>query len=159
MQRVILSFVVAAAGLCTAAWPAQADCVSACQASTYCDSEMHASGECARLLNDCYINECNRTVYGAIAYGTESGAVGWSYDFNDAPAAEKEALSNCREHGDECRVVVDFWNTCAAVAVDGDIVDYGLGDTEQQAEGAAIDACTQSGGRNCTVQAWSCTEP
>jgi hypothetical protein len=148
---------IALAGLCTGA--AEADCVSACQASTYCDSEMNASGECGRRLNDCYINECSKKTYGSIAYGAESGAVGWSYDFDNAPAAEDEALNNCRANGDDCQVVVDFWNTCAAVAADGDIVRYGLDVTRGLAEVNAVTACEEDGGANCVVQAWACTEP
>ena len=139
--------------------PAQADCVSSCQASVYCDSEMHASGECASKLNDCYISECNRTTYGAIAYGAKSGAFGWANDFNDAPSAEKEALSDCRANGDDCQVVVDFWNTCAAIAADQAVVAYGLGDTQGKAQDQAIAACTKDGGTQCVVQAWSCTGP
>ena len=78
MRRGTLSvrvlFALFGLGFCAAA--AKADCVSACQAATYCDSEMNASGECGRRLNDCYINECNKKTYGAIAYGRESGAYG-----------------------------------------------------------------------------------
>lgn len=144
-------------GLLAGATTAGADCVSACQASTYCDSEMNASGECGRRLNDCYINECNKTLYGAIAYGAESGAVGWSYDFDDAPSAEREALSNCSAGGSDCQVVVDFWNTCAAVAAGGGIVRYGLGGNEQLAQDQAMAACAQDGGSQCAIQAWSCT--
>jgi hypothetical protein len=144
-------------GLCGT--PAKADCVSACQASTYCDSEMNASGECGRRLNDCYINECSRRTYGSIAYGTESGAVGWSHDFDDAPSAEREALKNCRANGDDCQVVVDFWNTCAAVAADRNVVRYGLGDTRGQAEGNALATCEEDGGTQCLVRGWACTGP
>jgi hypothetical protein len=147
-----------AAAICFSA-EAQADCVVACHASTYCDSEMNASGECSRRLNDCYINECNRKTFGAIAYGRQSGAVGWSYDFEDAPSAENEALKNCRAHGEDCEVVVDFWNTCAAVAADAGTVGYGLGDTQSQAESEAIAACEKDGGPDCAIQAWSCTGP
>ena len=150
---------IASLAALAAAGTAHADCVSECDAATACDSEMHASGECARRLNDCYINECNRTTYGAIAYGTKSGAYGWSNDFNDAPAAEKEALHNCSANGDDCQVVVDFWNSCAAVAADQDVVAYGLGDTQAKAEDQAMAACTKDGGKQCAVQAWSCTEP
>ena len=146
---------------CLAAWsaPADADCVSDCQAATYCDSAMHESGECSSRLNACYATECSRTRYGAIAYGVESGAFGWSNDLYDAPAAEQQALAHCREHGDDCAVVVDFWNTCAAVAAAGNrIVDYGLGDTRGQAEGSALAACAKDGGVDCAVQAWSCAQ-
>ena len=139
--------------------PAGADCVSACQASTYCDSEMNASGECGRRLNDCYINECSKRLYGSIAYGQESGAVGWAFDFEDAPSAENEALKNCRANGNDCQVVVDFWNTCAAVAADGATVAYGLGDNRGQAERGAVASCQEDGGSNCEVRAWSCTGP
>jgi hypothetical protein len=137
--------------------PAGADCVSACQASTYCDSEMNASGECGRRLNDCYINECSKKLYGSIAYGHESGAVGWAYDFDDAPSAEKEALKSCSATGHDCEVVVDFWNTCAAVAADGATIAFGLGDNRNQAEHGAIASCQEDGGRSCEIQAWSCT--
>ena len=95
MHRIILTLIASCAGLCAAAGLTRADCVSECQASTYCDAEMNASGECAQRLNDCYINQCNRRTYGAIAYGSKSGAAGWAYDFDDAPSAEKEALKNC----------------------------------------------------------------
>ena len=157
MSRVTVRVLLAGLGLLAVAETARADCVSECQAATYCDSDMTASGECSQRLNDCYARECNKTRYGAIAYGSESGAVGWSYDFDDAPAAEKEALGNCRAHGADCQVVVDFWNSCAAVAADGATVAYGLGDTESQAEEEAVAACEKGGGDSCDVQAWSCT--
>jgi hypothetical protein len=139
--------------------PAQADCISDCAAATYCDSEMNASGACSTALNACYARECNRTSYGAIAYGAKTGAVGWSYDFDNAPAAEKEALTNCRANGDDCQVVVDFWNTCAAVAAHRGIVAYGLGDTRGLAEDQAAAACAKDAGAQCAIQAWSCTGP
>jgi hypothetical protein len=65
-----------------AAAPARADCVSDRVASTHCDSESNASGECGRRLNQCYINQCNqaRTVFGAIAFGQDSQAYGFSFD-------------------------------------------------------------------------------
>jgi hypothetical protein len=156
MQRVAVSILSICLGLFSAAGTAQADCVSACQASTYCDSEMHASGECGRRLNDCYINECNKKTYGAIAYGRESGAYGYAYDFSDPQSAENEAMSTCTVNGNDCRVVVDFWNTCAAIAADGNIVGYGLDDNESVAQDQALAACEKDGGSQCEVKAWSC---
>ncbi|MDQ7246833.1 DUF4189 domain-containing protein [Dongia sedimenti] len=156
---VSLAVLFALFGMGLFASAAQADCVSACQASTYCDSEMNASGECGRRLNDCYISECNKKTYGSIAYGRKSGAFGWSHGFDDAPSAENEALKNCRASGDDCQVVVDFWNTCAAVAADGATVAYGLGDNRSQAEDGAIAECAKDGGAQCEVQAWACTGP
>jgi hypothetical protein len=159
MNGIFFRILMASLALPAVAGTAKADCISACQASTYCDSEMNASGECGRRLNDCYLDQCNKTLYGAIAYGAQSGAVGWSYDFTDAPSAEKEALKNCGAHGDDCQVVVDFWNTCAAVAADGGTVAYGLGENQGQAESGALASCEDDGGSHCAVQAWSCTGP
>jgi len=139
--------------------PAGADCVSECQASTYCDSGMNASGECGRLLNDCYANQCNQTVYGALAYDAGTGAVGWSYDFTDQAGAEKQALSGCSEHGTACKIVYDFWNSCASLAVaDDGSYAVGSGDTEDQANNEALIACGKDG-QNCSIQAWSCSQP
>ncbi len=160
MQRFTFSIrvIFVCLALLAPAGMAEADCASACQASTYCDSEMNASGECGRRLNDCYINQCNEKTYGSIAYGRQSGAYGWSHDFDDAPAAENEALKNCSASGSgDCQVVVDFWNTCAAVAADGATVSYGLGDNRGQAEDGALAECAKDGGRQCEVQAWACT--
>jgi hypothetical protein len=138
---------------------ARADCVSDCEAATYCDSEMHASGECADKLNACYLSECSKpkVLYGAIAYDIDSGAFGYSYDFHDAPGAEEKALAGCNATGNDCKVMVDFWNTCAAVATAGKTVAYGLGKSQQLAENEAITACTKDGGSGCDVLAWSCT--
>jgi len=152
------SAIVYAALSCPWCAPAWADCVSDCDAATYCDSEMHASGECADKLGACYQRECGRVRYGAIAYDAESGAYGWSNELYDAPAAEARALANCREHSEACKIVYDFWNSCAALAADADH-RYAIGraDTRQQAEAEAIAACRQETGTSCDVEVWSCT--
>ena len=157
MLRVrVLFAVVSLAGL-AACGAARADCVSECQAATYCDSEMTVSGECSQRLNDCYVNECNRLQYGALAYDSETGAVGWSYDFPDAAGAEQKALSSCLEHGRSCKVVYDFWNSCASLAVaDDGSYAVGRGETEDAANDEAVIACAGNG-QNCSIQAWSCT--
>lgn len=159
MRNLTWMLTAALAGLCTGAAPTEADCVSACRASTFCDSEMNATGECGRRLNDCYIDACNHRTYGSIAYGAKSGAVGWSHDFDDAQSAEDEALNKCSAGGDDCQLVVDFWNSCAAVAAGGGIVRYGLGDMRGRAEGDALAACAEDGGTQCVVEAWACTGP
>lgn len=151
---------LALVGLAAGVGPARADCVSECEAATYCDSEMHSSGECARKLNDCYITSCSkpRVSYGAIAYDAETGAVGWSYDFDDAPAAERKALAGCGEHGGNCKVVYDFWNSCAALAATDDgRYSVGRADTQDDAKVDAMAACEQNGSGTCAIQAWSCT--
>jgi hypothetical protein len=162
MIRIGLSMTIAAFGIATL-MPfagARADCVDDCQAATYCDSEMHASGECADKLNACYQRECNRTRYGSIAYDAESRAYGWSNELYDGPAAEAKALSNCKAHGSGCKVMIDFWNSCGAVAADqAGYVGSAYADTKDAAESQAIQACQSSGGTSCEVQVWSCARP
>jgi hypothetical protein len=159
MQGVSHSLRVLFAGLVlvAAGAAAKADCVSACQASTYCDSEMNASGECGRRLNDCYINECNKTLYGALAYDAENGDYGWSADFANQAAAEQTALSGCSA-GSNCKIVYDFWNSCAALAAasDGSYAIEG-GDNQDGAQRSALASCEKNGGQGCKIQVWSCT--
>src|SRR5262249_15208838 len=115
--------------------PARADCVADCRSSTYCDSQMEASGECGRKLNGGYLSQCNRpqTSYGAIAYGAESTAYGYAYDQPSESAAGRRALSDCRKHGDDCRLVVSFSNGCAALAAgDGETFAVAQGSSRKQ---------------------------
>ncbi len=157
---------VAAAGsaaiLAVAAPPVMADCVNDCRSATYCDSTMHASGECGRRLDACYRRECNRPsrTYGAIAYGAESTAAGWSYDFGTPGDAGRKALSTCRVRGDDCKLVLTFSNGCAALAA-GDDKRFATAqaNTGEAAKASALAACKDQGGANCEVQAWSCSRP
>ena len=112
-------------------------------------------------LRDLCVKRCGEHAnsYGAIAYDSESGAVGWSYDFDDTAAAEQSALKNCAEHGDGCKVVVHFWNSCGAVAADDDHFTTGLGRNRADAEAKALTACGGAGGGKCEIQAWSCALP
>ena len=146
--------------------PARADCVSDCQASTYCDSDMNASGECGRRRNDCYLSQCNNSNnnssrstrhFGAIAYGAESEAYGFSYDQPNEAAADRRALSECGKHGDDCKIVISFLSGCAAVAA-GTNNRFGTGQatTRQQAQATALGNCGRKGGDSCEVKAWTC---
>jgi Domain of unknown function (DUF4189) len=92
--------------------------------------------------------------YGAIAFNQESGAVGYSYDFQTQAGAERRALSEC---GDDCEVVVWFMNACGALAT-GDDNGYGTGwaGTRRQAESTALSNCNENS-ENCSVIQWVCT--
>src|ERR1700754_84427 len=91
---------------------AYADCVSDCQASTYCDG---SSYDCARIINDCYLRECNANnniysrpsiagAYGAIAYDEDSGAYGLADSSPDKSSAKKSAMKYCSRHGSNCEI-------------------------------------------------------
>ena len=113
-------------------------------------------------LRDMCVKRCGEHAnsYGAIAYDEESGAVGWSYDFDDSAAAEKFALKNCAEHGDGCKVVVNFLNSCGAVAADDDHFATAKARSQKEVEAKALAACEGDGGSGkCEIQAWSCALP
>lgn len=97
--------------------------------------------------------------YGAIAYGRTSGAWGSSYQWDSRAKAESTAMQNCKEHGDDCEVMVWFHDKCGAVAAtDGDTPFWGLGDSEEQARADAQSKCADGGGRGCEVQASQCSK-
>ena len=148
-------------GLAAPPLPAFADCVSDCQASTYCDSAMNASGECGRALNQCYLRECKRPtrMFGAIAYGADSEAYGFAYDLPDANTANKRALVNCTKNGRDCKIVSTFSNACAAVAAAGKRFSVATANTGAKARADAMTACGRGGGGVCEVKVWSCAMP
>ena len=153
-----------AAALIALTAPAKADCVDDCQAATYCDSTMHASGECSEKLNQCYQLQCSKShaAYGAIAYGAGSQAFGYAYDSPDDNDASHIAMSNCKKHGGDCQVVLNFSNSCGAVAAVDNSSSFtiGQGANKDQAQFNAVAACKKSGGGDaCQVQVWSCALP
>lgn len=101
-----------------------------------------------------------RSLYGAIAYGAQSTAAGWAFDQGTAGDAHRLALSNCTQHGDDCKVVVSFSNSCAAVAA-GTNKRFATGQASnrEQAQANAVAACGREGGAQCAIQAWSCARP
>jgi hypothetical protein len=105
-------------------------------------------------LNDCYINSCSKTRYGAIAYDAANGAFGYSYDYDTGAGADRNALTSCQEQSRDCKVVLDFWNSCGALAADPNgHYDYGLGNSRPEAESKALASC----GAGCEVKVWACS--
>ncbi len=89
--------------------------------------------------------------YGAIAV-SGVGGTGKSWNYGSAPAAAQHALRACRRS--DCRIVVQFVNSCGAVAYNPIYREYwgGQGATEVEAEDNAI---SNSGGGYWI--AWACT--
>ena len=97
--------------------------------------------------------------YGAIAYGSKSGSWGTSYSWGSQAKAESSAMQSCKQHGDDCEVMVWFDRKCGAVvAAAGDAAFWGLGDSEAQARADAQTKCEQGGGKGCKVQAYQCSK-
>ena len=111
-------------------------------------------------LRDMCVQQCGKpkVTFGAIAYGPESEATGWSYDYETEDEARHMALRNCAPHGNDCRVVMSFSNACGAVAA-GSNKRYAIGEgvSEKQAQADAMAKCSKAGGTECDIQAWSCT--
>lgn len=126
---------------------AQADCVSDCQASTYCGG---SSWDCAQAQNTCY-RSCNnggggsgdKYAFGAIAYDEDSGAYGLSDGSPSEARAEKSALKFCRQNGSGCKVVETFSDTCAAIAQDkgGTVAGWGVDEDRKRAGKDALKTC------------------
>jgi Domain of unknown function (DUF4189) len=112
------------------------------------------------VLRDICVKQCNKpkVQFGAIAYGPESEATGWSYEYESEDEARHAALKNCTPHGNDCRVVTSFSNACGAVA-SGTNKRYAIGEglSEKQAKADAIANCSKAGGTECDIQAWSCS--
>ena len=143
--------------------PAHADCVDDCQAATYCDSTMYATGECNSKILDCYNQQCNRSQesYGAIAYGAKSQAYGFSFDAGDADSAANTAMTKCKSHGNDCELVLSFSNSCGAVAAVSNSESFGTGQGADRgvAEFNALASCKKNDSGDCEVQVWSCALP
>jgi hypothetical protein len=143
--------------------PAQADCISNC--SSFFNS-LSNPGNWQQLRNDC-MGRCPReepkrtTAYGALAYGTESTAWGFSYGKDSADAAARVALEKCKPNGDDCKVVYNFSNTCAALAAveDKGVFATAYAASKRGAEKAAMAACMRQNGDGCVMEVSTCSLP
>jgi hypothetical protein len=93
--------------------------------------------------------------FGAIAFSTNSGANGSSYDYSSGIDAQQNAIQRCGYN--DCTVVVVFTNGCGALAV-GAGRGYGTGwaGNNQEAESLAMNACG-SNTTGCAIALWACT--
>jgi len=92
--------------------------------------------------------------FGAIAFSSSRGAVGYSYDYHSGNEAQQSALQSC---GTDCKIVVRFANACGALAVGTD-GSYGTGwaGNRQDAESTAMRYCNSST-TGCGIARWVCT--
>jgi len=149
------------------AGPTMADCVVWCMAGysgcskDYQISQIEAGTYCSQRQSACEAKCQSKKAFGSVAYSKTTGAAGWSDSHDNKQDAERTALSQCTQNGADCRVIVTFANSCAAVAVGDDgVVVAKLADSGDEAGEAAVLACSDAGGGDsCTVQAWSCSFP
>lgn len=96
----------------------------------------------------------SRDNWGAIAYSESTGRYGYVYDFASQADAINSAVTRCGVR--DCRAVVWFKNSCAALAKGGTNYGYGIGATRALAESTALAECRKRGG-GCRVIQWVCT--
>jgi hypothetical protein len=143
----------------SAAW-VNADCYSDCMALYGCESSIdssYCSGTSARCSTECR-NSANNKSYGAIAYSAIDGAYGYSDRWDNQEKAERTALKYCSENGSGCEIIVWFYNSCGAVAADGNTVTWGQDTSETEAKRKALDECRRrAGGQNCEIKISHCS--
>jgi hypothetical protein len=145
-----LAFLLMALGA-TAPARAQQECSTTCS--------RYEEGNCVEHTQTCSTPSYNIPSFGAIAYGRESGAYGYSFQWNSQAKAESVALQNCAKNGRDCEVIVWFDRRCGAVAAstNGSTAYWGIGETIGAARATAISQCTKDRGRQCEVKASQCS--
>lgn len=139
------------------------DCYRSCMDASGCwfsrsdENTAYCSGAQARCSTDCR-HHGSRKSFGAIAYSVKDGAYGYSNGRSSRKEAEKAALKYCRKHGKKCRVEVWFYNSCGAVATDGQKVAWGQAGSVSEAGRQALQKCRRGFfKKNCEVKAAHCS--
>ena len=141
-----------------------ADCFLTCMQMSGCWSgrSLDPTALCDNQPNLCRI-QCEgkaNSGWGAIAYSSKEKIAGWSFEQGAKASAESVAMTFCNKQGGRnCVVEASFFNSCGAVAADGDKVSWGTASSRAAAEQRAMAECGKSGGRACKVEAWVCSAP
>jgi len=143
--------------LCTAFAICTGDCISSCMQYCWTGGSVQNPAACNGELHRCEIACRDNRSYGAIAYSAKEKGKGWSYAWDNQGRAEKVAMDNCAAHGSHCKIIVWFYNSCGAVAADGDVVAWGRDAAKPRAEQTALAECSKAGGRRCVIQASQCS--
>jgi hypothetical protein len=94
---------------------------------------------------------------GALAYSRRTGALGYSYNYDDEDDARQRAMSECRKYSNDCKIARTFTNVCVMVARDGTKLGWAWGYETDERQRRAINQCRGDGGRNCKVVTKFCT--
>jgi hypothetical protein len=154
----ILVPVLGLAGAGTSA-PARADCVDSC--SAYRPGMYDWELKKQTCISECIGKQRPKTSYGALAYGAGSTAWGFSYGQDSAAAAGRVALAKCKPNGDDCKLVYDFSNTCAALAAveSKGVFAAAHAPSKGRAEDAAMADCVRQYGDDCVLEVSTCSLP
>jgi hypothetical protein len=137
-----------------------ASCVIECMSHWMCSSPGHCAEQQNQQWNLCNIRckGVTGTGWGAIAYSAKDKVSGWSFEQESRGTAEQVAMQYCnRDRGASCAVRTSYYNSCGAVAADGEIAGAGSSGTKENAQQQALAACIRSGGKRCAVQVTACS--
>ena len=97
--------------------------------------------------------------FGAIAYGAKHSSFGDDYGATTPQEARQKALAYCSRNSDDCQVVTNFSNTCAAVAVNAGGKTFVQTDARRgNAENFARQACLKRDPAGCRIADSICAE-
>ncbi len=143
---------------CSAA--AQAQDMNACIDRCFSNFSPSQNGGSTELRREC-LQQCKgpSVQYGAIAYGAASTANGYGWGKSTPGEAQRTAMVNCRAHGDDCKIVANFSNSCEAVAAveSKNRFAAGNGRTRTSAQDSAMKACQAQVGGKCEIEVWTCS--
>jgi len=131
-------------------------CLYECQ-GPICSDFSNNTDMCLELRAKCQRICSEKRSYGAIAYSAKDKGAGWSHGWDDQSKAQRVALDKCSERGSACKVIMWYYNSCGAVAADGDIVTWGRDSTIQMAQQTALRECVKAGGKKCAIQVSQCS--
>ena len=126
------------------------------------DASTDYSSLSCKLAGDDCLFKCDTEApstknYGAISYSRESEFSGTSHGFSNRASAEARAQTECAIGGRDCKVIVWFWNSCAAIAVGGDVVAWGRDPSLRVAKASALNECRNSDGAGCRIEDLACS--
>jgi hypothetical protein len=127
------------------------DCVNAYGCYT---SHPYAGSSCYNLCTE----SCKNEAWGAIAYSWKDKIVGWSWAQYYEGTARQVARKACANAGGaNCIVQTAFYDSCGALAADGELVGWGRESTKAKAAQRALLECAEVGGKKCVLQVSLCS--
>ena len=157
IRRKILSFAAAGILTCGITLPAIAQNVNQCIDRCFSVFSPMQNNGSTELRDEC-LQQCNTrstpsVPHGAIAFGASSASWGISYGKGSTAAANQSAMAACLENGSDCRLVVSYTNTCAALATVRSKAKFATAQasTFGDAKAAAMKACQAQLGAGCKL--------
>ena len=100
----------------------------------------------------------SKKTFGAIAFSRDTGANGYSFQYDSRSGAEARALKECGVHASDCTVASSFSDACGALAV-GDGNGWGSSRAESiiKAERNALATCRSYENTNCEIEVSVCS--